>query len=216
MRRLAIALIASAAAVCTAAPLWADSYAFVLRSRTIAADLTITVDNTPAPAVHGSDGYTITSISGWFEDISFGTQILPLNSTDSAIPAADPGASASNLTYKDGFGFDNLLYPSARIDSLFDWGGLLISFWGSDGYTASSPYFLRLFTDSSTTNEGFMYWSDNASSNGLPMPLIAADPTLTPIPAPEPGSFLLFGTGLLVVLAAICRNLNFARVREQE
>jgi hypothetical protein len=104
------------------------------------------------------------------------------------------------------FQYDNVLYANQTGNGILDWDGLLFSI-------NNGAYELNIFSDSTNGDSGYFYFADNGSydsnnpittdpggSGGAPPAQGNLDS------APEPGSLLLLGTGLLGLAFVLYRK----------
>jgi len=210
MERFSLVSLALAAALAIAPSASADEFNYTISGQDFAADLTFTASQMQGQA-QGVD--LITGVSGWFNDPDSG--LVTMSSSNPATAISANGATASNYADSGLSEYDNLLYTTETGDGILDWGGVLFSVGG---------YQLNIFSDSDNGGAGYFYWTDNGAthwSDPIPSPLDdAAGGSGTPPPAsgnltsaPEPGSLLLFGTGLLGLAAVLFRQAKLCALR---
>lgn len=131
-------------------------------------------------ANEGSGVWLITSGGGIFDDgVDSGTiTLIPL-------PPGTPVGSA--ITIGD-LAYNDLLYPMSQVGQFVDENGLLFQF--ADGDYLNLYYYF-----------GQIDWSDNLGNTGIGT-LALSSVTVTP----EPGTLLLMGTGLMLLVGLQMRT----------
>lgn len=174
----------------------ADTFTLDLASSdaSVTFDATLTLRSTAASSAAGSGVYDITQITGTYTDTNSGG----VSGTITGIAASDGTLSVSS----DGlFVYDDLLDAARTTFSGSNLDGNGIVFYLSDGAEVS-----LYGTDDGTGN----YWSLEAtggtSGNSAYLSSVGSATTVTP----EPSSFLLFGSGLLLLASPLIRRRLFS------
>lgn len=208
---MSLSLIALAATLCLPQTARADtSYNFsVHNSNGIDASGVITVANTGPLGAS-----TVTGITGTFSDAanSISGAITGLNfappPTFNISPPAAPNTFGAPAFTSAGFSYDNLFWPNADspavcTDALMFHGGYFDVY--GMAFNVAGGYTVDLWSDGALGG-----YQLNDSLNGVPftpstMNGLAYAVNVTATPTPEPGTFLLLGTGL-VGMAALWRK----------
>jgi hypothetical protein len=200
MKKLALTLIALAAALAIAQVALADSFTYTISGQNFSADLTFTANQIPSQP-QGVD--LITGVSGWFSDSDTSGRVTLSSSNPATVISAD-GALAPNYADNGLFLYDNELYTNQKGYGILDWYGVLLN-------VTSNNYQLNIFSNGSS-----FYWADNgAYYSNNPISIVSSgtgDPpapgSLTP--TPEPGSLLLLGSGLLSLAFVVYRKAELS------
>ena len=182
MRSFTLATLALATAFAIAPAASADQFTYGYNGSGFDGVLSFT-----ANPVSGNPGvFQITNVAGTIN--AAGTDIT--TPVSFSVPVyADPNGISSNTVYfpNVGFSYDNLLTPGAALT--LDFYGVL--------FDVNGLYF-NIYS-----NNGLYQWADTGSYTNFNN---LADPMVDPEPAPEPGSLLLFATGLLCMAALLSRR----------
>jgi hypothetical protein len=202
MKKFLLALLAMAVALAITPAAMADSFSYTINGSNFTGNVTFTtgdttVNNLPGPSGNVS-AYVITSASGNINIVGGPTY----NFTDAQVTLPDNGANAYNLEDNGSFEYDNLLYTGLSGNDVLDWGGVLFS--------PAPGYELNLFGGgfgSGAPGNGLFYFADNGSYDYNDPVIDSSNPDGTPVfsPTPEPGSLLLFGTGVLGLALVVSR-----------
>jgi len=203
MNKLSLALLATISVLSIAPAAIADSFDYAINGSNFAANVTFNTGNTQVNNLPGPSGnvsaYVITSVSGTF-NITGGPAY---SFTDAPAVLPDSAANAYNLEDNGAFLYDNLLYTELAGNDVLDWGGVVFS--------PAPGYELNLFGGgfgSGAPGNGSFYFADNGSYDSNNAVVDSANPDGTPAlsPAPEPGSLVLLGTGLLGLALVVSRK----------
>jgi PEP-CTERM motif len=159
----------------------ADTFTFQASGAGITSSGTIVAVADPTLA----NAFDVTSISGTFNGTAI-TSLLPC-------PAYDPNNQCNNANPRN-FSFDNLIYIASG-QPFLDGGGLGFG-------VGASGYQVNFFFDTSTPPGNYAIF-DNTN---FTEPLSSFTVALATIP--EPGSLILFGSGLLGVFGAMRRRFQ--------
>jgi hypothetical protein len=204
MRKFPLILLALTAAFAMASTAWADSFDYTINGQNFSADLTFTA----TPIAGYSGDYTITGVTGWFNDPDTGLVNLSSSNPATVISAGNviPASGVNQPTYANNglFQYDNVLYANQTGNGILDWDGLLFSI-------DNGNHELNIFSDSTYDGGGDFYWADSNSSyhsdNLITIPSgVSASDFENLTTAPEPRSLLLLGTGLLGLAAVVVRK----------
>jgi hypothetical protein len=203
MNRLSVALLAVAATLSITPAAMADSFSYAISGSNFTSNVTFTtgdtaVNNLPGPSGNVS-AYVITSVTGSFNIIGGPTY----NFTDAQVVLPDNGANANNLEDNGSFEYDNLLYAGLSGNDVLDWGGVVFS--------PAPGYELNLFGGgfgSGAPGNGLFYFADNGAYHSNDPVIDSSNPDGNPVfsPVPEPGSLLLFATGVLGLAFVVSRK----------
>jgi PEP-CTERM motif len=219
--QLGVILMGSLAVALTPAAR-ADSFTFAFNGGGMSGSGVLTVSNTPVPGVPG--GRQITGITGTFSDSNLGISnaaILgvvpaglpsPINSDGTFLPTGDAATF--------GFSSDNLFYSAANSPAVcpppppgdphepYPFGGGLFDIYGLL-FNVQGGYSVDLWSNGVVPGFGLTYGVGDSkdgtvlSTFGEPFSGTSVSVTATP----EPGSFLLLGTGAMAALGMMRRRL---------
>jgi len=194
MKIISLASLAMAGALAITPAAMADSFSYAISGSNFTGNVTFTtgdttVNNLPGPSGNVS-AYVITSVSGSFNIVGGPAY----NFADAQVALPDNGADAYNLEDNGSFEYDNLLYTGLSGNDVLDWGGVLFS--------PAPGYELNLFGGgfgSGAPDNGSFYFADNGAFDFNDPVTNSSNPDGTPVfsQVPEPGSLLLFSTGVL-------------------
>jgi hypothetical protein len=161
----------------------ADTFTFKVTGAVTASGIITAVAD---PSMAGV--FDVTAITGTYD----GQQIslLPCAAYDESNPCFNP---IQHTSFANSFSFDNLLYYSAG-QTFVDFDGIGFSV-GSAG--DESSFFYYSASNGTDFTPGYNYF-DNSNSFG--------SVNLTVASTPEPGSFVLLGTGLVSAFATLKRK----------
>jgi hypothetical protein len=203
MRIISLALLAMATAMAIAPAAMADSFSYAISGSNFTGNVTFTTEDTAISNLPGPSGnvsaYVITAASGTFDIIGGPAYSF----TNALVAMPDNGADAYNLENNGSFEYDNLLYTGLPGNDVLDWGGVLFS--------PAPGSELNLFGGgfgSGAPDNGAFYFADNGSyhSNNPVIDLSNPDDAAVFSPVPEPGSLLLFGTGVIGLGLVVSRK----------
>jgi hypothetical protein len=182
MKKRSLALLALAATLAIAPVARADSFNFFYNAPGgVSGSGTLVGTDLGYNAVYGSDEWLISSATGTFND---GTSSGSL----SLIPNPDPTGAVQSDPYSV-FTYDDLLYPTGSGGENLDFDGLLFSFDGME---------LNLWEGGFPYTEGWAEYDPNTAYSNLGAGTFSL--------SPEPGSLLLFGTGLFGLAGLLLRR----------
>ena len=209
------ALIVLAAAALAPAAKAGSVYTFSFDGGGLSASGVLELSSTAAPGVPG--GYQITGISGTFSDTNLGlldAEITGVQAT--ALPSninpdgtfLPPGANSDGF----GFSYDNIFFPGADSPAVcpppppgdphgpYPFGGGLFDIYGLL-FTVDGGYVVDLWSNGVVPGFGLTYGAGDALNgviqNSFGEPFSGDTMNVAAAAAPEPGSLLLVGAGLL-------------------
>ncbi|HTD95366.1 MAG TPA: PEP-CTERM sorting domain-containing protein [Edaphobacter sp.] len=221
--KILLALLALTTTVAMTPAAKADSFNFSFNGGGLSGSGVIDVSNATVPGVPGA--YQVTGIHGTFSDTIAGisnaaitgvqTTSLPtgINPDGTFIPPGSPGAGF-------GFSYDNLFYPNGDSPwvcppdpsedpypfhgGVFDIYGLLFSVEGG--------YSVDLWSNGVLPGLGLTYGVGDSLNgkvlNTFGEPFSGPGVAVSTSPAPEPGSLMLMGTGLVGLVGAVRRKVR--------
>lgn len=229
-RTVGLAVLLAAAMSVAVTPARADSFFGVAftgntvsgdtNSGTLSGNFTLQVSNTPVPGVPG--GYQITGISGTFTDTSIGlvnaviSGLAPVSGLPSVNPDGTfvPTGSDSTIPYT----YDDLFYPGGNSPLVcppetsggppgYPFSGGLLDIYGVAFYV--DGYSVDLWSNGVIPSDdpGASYEVDDALDGNAIHPDNEGDAVPVSL-TPEPGGFVLLGTGLLGFAGVLKRRLR--------
>jgi hypothetical protein len=189
MKKSLFAFLALAAALAIAPAAKADSFGFIYTAPGGVSGSGILVGTDLGyNATYGSDEWLISSVTGTFDDgVNSGSISLIQNpDTINGSPQSDP------YSY---FVYDDLLYPTGSGGQNLDYDGLLFNFDGME---------LNLWEGGYPYTQGWAEYDPVASYANSGSGIFYV--------TPEPGSFLLLGTGLFALACVLLRRRASALV----
>jgi len=190
-------------------------------SGTLSGNITLQVSNTPVPGVPG--GYQVTGITGTFTDTSIGLINTPISGLApvSGLPSVNPDGTfvptGTDTTIP--FTYDALFYPGGNSPVIcppetpggppgYPFSGGVFDIYGVAFY--ADGYSIDLWSNGLVPGApGVVYMVDDALDGDPIHPDNEGEAVpITVTATPEPGSFVLLGTGLLGFAGVLKRRLR--------
>jgi hypothetical protein len=220
MKAISLALaLATALAVSSVAR--ADTYNFSFSGGGLSGSGVIETSSAAVPGVPGA--VQITGITGTFSDTTAGITnalITGLQATGLPSPVNPDGTFLPPGT--DVFSYDNLLFPGGNSPAVcppnpaeqpYPFGGGLLDIYGML-FNVEGGYSVDLWSNGVIPGFGLTYGVgdafDGAKLNTFGEPFSGENASVSIAATPEPGSFLLLGTGILGFAGSLARKLKRA------